>query len=111
MAFAGAGAVFDHTFDTWVTSVALTGGKIRWKFDCSTNFPFHPGLCDCEAMSKIIFEILDEDTEGEFVAHALGYSIVTQADTWEELLTKVRDAVRCHFEEGEAPRVIRLLPP
>lgn len=55
-------------------------------------------------MSEIIFEIREDETDGGFVARALGHSIVTQADTWEEL----RDAVRCHFEEGQAPGVIRL---
>ena len=59
-------------------------------------------------MKEIIFEILEDDTEGGFVARALGHSIVTQADTWEKLRTQVRDAVRCHFEEGQAPPVIRL---
>jgi len=59
-------------------------------------------------MTEIIFEIREEETEGGFVARALGHSIVTQADTWEELRANVRDAVRCHFEEGQAPRLIRL---
>jgi predicted RNase H-like HicB family nuclease len=59
-------------------------------------------------MSEIIFEIREDETEGGFVARALGHSIVTQADTWEELRANVRDAVRCHFEEGQAPGVIRL---
>jgi len=59
-------------------------------------------------MNEIIFEVREDEAEGGFVARALGQSIVTQADTWEELRTNVRDAVRCHFEEGQAPRVIRL---
>ena len=59
-------------------------------------------------MNEIIFEIHEDEADGGFVARALGHSIVTQADTWEELRTNVRDAVRCHFEEGAAPHVIRL---
>ena len=59
-------------------------------------------------MSEIIFEISEDTSEGGFVARALGHSIVTQADTWQELRSNVRDAVRCHFEDGEAPSVIRL---
>ena len=59
-------------------------------------------------MSEIIFEIREDETEGGFVARALGHSIVTQAETWEELRTNVKEAVRCHFEEGQAPRLIRL---
>ncbi len=59
-------------------------------------------------MNEIIFDIREDETEGGFIARALGHSIVTQADTWEELRVNVRDAVRCHFEEGQGPRVIRL---
>ncbi len=59
-------------------------------------------------MTEIIFEIREDESDGGFVARALGHSIVTQAETLEELRTNVRDAVRCHFEEGKAPPVIRL---
>ena len=58
-------------------------------------------------MKEIIFEVREDETDGGFVARALGQSIVTQADTLEALRTNVRDAVRCHFEEGQAPQVIR----
>jgi hypothetical protein len=57
--------------------------------------------------SEIIFSI-EEDPEGGCVARALGHSILTQAETMEELRTQVRDAVRCHFDEGTRPAVIRL---
>ncbi len=33
---------------------------------------------------------------------------VTEADDVEQLREQVRDAVRCHFEEGEGPTIIRL---
>ena len=59
-------------------------------------------------MNEIIFEVREDEAKGGYVARALGQSIVTQADTWEDLRAKVKDAVRCHFEEGQAPRVIRL---
>ena len=59
-------------------------------------------------MSEIIFEVREDEAEGGFVARALGHSIVTQADTWDELRENVQEAVRCHFDEGEAPRIIRL---
>ena len=59
-------------------------------------------------MSEIVFEITEENSDGGFVARALGHSIVTEADTWEELRANVREAVRCHFDEGKAPAVIRL---
>jgi hypothetical protein len=59
-------------------------------------------------MSELIFEVREDESDGGFVARSLGHSIVTQADTWDELRTKVKDAVRCHFDEGKAPRIIRL---
>lgn len=58
-------------------------------------------------MNEIIF-LIEEAPEGGFAARALGESIFTEAETFEEIPEKVRDAVRCHFEEGKAPRVIRL---
>ena len=59
-------------------------------------------------MSEIIFQITEDDTDGGFIARALGHSIVTEADTWDELRANVREAVLCHFDEGKAPAVIRL---
>ena len=58
-------------------------------------------------MSEIVF-LVEEAAEGGFSARALGESIFTQAETLEELRQQVRDAVRCHFEEGQGPAVIRL---
>ncbi len=58
-------------------------------------------------MKEVIF-IVEEAPEGGYVARALDISIVTEADTLEQLHSQVRDAVRCHFEEGMAPPVIRL---
>jgi hypothetical protein len=58
--------------------------------------------------SEIIFEVAEDESEGGFTASALGYSIVTEADTWAELRANVREAVLCHFDEGKAPAVIRL---
>jgi len=58
-------------------------------------------------MSEIIF-LVEEAPEGGYTARALGHSIFTEADTLEELKEAVQDAVRCHFDEGQQPRVIRL---
>jgi len=38
----------------------------------------------------------------------LGHSIFAQADTLDELKTMLRDAVACHFTNGDKPSVIRL---
>ena len=59
-------------------------------------------------MSEIIFEV-HEAEEGGFWARALGHSIFTQGETWEDLRAMVKDAVACHFEkEPERPKIIRL---
>lgn len=58
-------------------------------------------------MSEIVF-LVEETSEGGFLARALGHSIVTEADDMEALHAAVRDAVQCHFDDGTAPRVIRL---
>ena len=58
-------------------------------------------------MKEIIF-IVEEAPEGGYIARALGASIVTEADDRESLSEMVRDAVKCHFDDGEAPKVIRL---
>jgi len=49
-------------------------------------------------MSEIIF-VVEEAPEGGLIARAVGASIFTQAVTMAELHERVRDAVRCHFEE------------
>lgn len=59
------------------------------------------------AETEIIFSV-EESPEGGYEARALGYSIYTQADTLAELRAMVRDAVSCHFDEDDRPRVIRL---
>jgi hypothetical protein len=57
--------------------------------------------------SEIIFEVV-ESVEGGYEARALSASIFTEAETIPELEEAVHDAVPCHFDEGEAPSVIRL---
>ncbi len=58
-------------------------------------------------MNELIF-LVEEAPEGGFTARALGASIFAEADDWDGLQTHIRDAVRCHFDEGQAPKVIRL---
>ena len=38
----------------------------------------------------------------------MGYGIFTEADDWEHLKHMLRDAVSCHFDDGEAPSMIRI---
>jgi predicted RNase H-like HicB family nuclease len=58
-------------------------------------------------MNELIF-LVEEAPEGGYTARALGESVFTQAETLEELRRNVRDAVQCHFDEGKAPKIIRL---
>ncbi len=58
-------------------------------------------------MSEIIF-LVEPAPEGGYTAQALGHSIFTEANTWDELKMAVQDAVRCHFEEDELPAMVRL---
>ena len=57
--------------------------------------------------TEITFQV-EESAEGGFEASGLGVPIFTEADTVEELRTMVRDAVECHFDPEERPKVIRL---
>lgn len=57
--------------------------------------------------SEIIF-LVEEAPEGGYQARALGHAIFTESDTFEELKKATQDAVQCHFEPGETPRLIRL---
>jgi len=58
-------------------------------------------------MNEIIF-VIEEAAEGGFTARALEHSIFSEAESMETLRDQIRDAVKCHFEEGKAPKMIRL---
>jgi hypothetical protein len=58
-------------------------------------------------MNEIIFEIA-QDADGGFTAEALGESIFSQADSWDELRTNVREAVRAFYFDSAPPASIRL---
>ena len=59
------------------------------------------------AVNELVF-LVEEAPEGGFTARALGAPVFTEADTLDELRQAIRDAVRCHFEAGHEPRVLRL---
>jgi hypothetical protein len=59
------------------------------------------------ADQEIIFTVEDAP-EGGYTARALGHAIFTQGETLEELRQMVRDAVSCHFEKENKPKLIRL---
>jgi hypothetical protein len=59
-------------------------------------------------MNEIIFEVREAE-EGGFWARALGHSIFTQGEDWNDLRTMVKNAVACYFDKAaERPRIIRL---
>ena len=58
-------------------------------------------------MSVVIF-LIEDAPEGGYTARALGYSIYTQADTWDELKQAIQDAIICHFDEPERPALVRM---
>ena len=49
-------------------------------------------------MNEITF-IVEEASEGGYTARALGESIFTEADTWDELKEAALEAIVAHFEE------------
>ena len=56
---------------------------------------------------EIVFQVR-ESPEGGYEARAVGYSIFTQGDDWDDLKYMMRDAVLCHFKDGEVPLSIRV---
>jgi hypothetical protein len=58
-------------------------------------------------MHELVFEVTQE-ADGGYVAEALGESIVTQANTWDELRANVREAVTAFYFDQPAPKRLRL---
>ncbi|KUG25712.1 hypothetical protein ASZ90_004460 [hydrocarbon metagenome] len=58
-------------------------------------------------MNEIIFMVQDS-LDGGLEAKAIGYSIFSEAESMEELKKNIVEAVNCHFDEGEKPKLIRL---
>ena len=58
-------------------------------------------------MIEIIF-VVEEAHEGGLTARALGESIFTEAETFDQLKINVKEAVECHFDADKMPKMIRL---
>jgi hypothetical protein len=56
---------------------------------------------------EIIF-MVEESVDGGFEAHALGFSIFTEAETLVELKKAIKDAVKCHFDDKDTPHIVRM---
>ncbi len=59
-------------------------------------------------MSNEIIFVVEEAPEGGYNARALGESIFTQADDFNTLKDMIREAVLCHFDLGNTPKLIRI---
>jgi predicted RNase H-like HicB family nuclease len=57
--------------------------------------------------SEIIF-VIEEAVEGGYTARALGASIFTEGETLSEVKINIKEALNCHFEEDQMPKIIRL---
>ena len=57
---------------------------------------------------KEVFFLVEEALEGGYTAKALGESIFTEAETLDALRMEIKEAVSCHFEEKDMPKIIRL---
>ncbi len=58
-------------------------------------------------MSEVIF-LVEDAPEGGYTARALGEAIFTEGETLDDLRAHVREAVECHFDAAQRPRLIRL---
>jgi hypothetical protein len=58
-------------------------------------------------MNEIIF-LIEDAPEGGYTARALGESIFTEADDLDAMRANIREAVDCHYEPEEKPKVIHL---
>lgn len=58
-------------------------------------------------MDELVF-LVEVAPEGGFIARALGVPIFTEADNQQTLKEMILDAVRCHYEPEERPRLLRL---
>ena len=58
-------------------------------------------------MTEIHF-VIEEAPEGGYIARAVGADIFTEADDLPMLRERLRDAVLCHFNDGDRPALIRL---
>lgn len=57
---------------------------------------------------KEIFFTINESMDGGYEANAVGHSIYTQCNRYEDLHETIRDAIKCHFDTSEMPSLIYL---
>jgi hypothetical protein len=52
--------------------------------------------------------LVEDAAEGGFCTRALGVPIFTDVKDLNDLRQKVRDAVKCHYDPADRPKLIRL---
>lgn len=68
--------------------------------------PLPVAVLSSRPMAEVTF-LVEDAPEGGFTARAEGFSIFTESESLDDLGAQLRDAVRCHFDEGKAPATIR----
>lgn len=58
-------------------------------------------------MDELVF-VVTQEPDGGFVAEASGESIITEADSWDELRANVREAVAAFYFDRPAPSRLML---
>ena len=58
-------------------------------------------------MTAVIYEVIKSDAVG-YEACALGHSIFSPGEAWDDLKEMARKAVMCHYDEQDSPNAIRL---
>jgi len=59
-------------------------------------------------MTNEILFYVEESLDGGFEASAVNHSIFTQCDEYDDLADTLREAVKCHFDDGQAPSLINV---
>jgi hypothetical protein len=59
-------------------------------------------------LEKEVVFLIEESMDGGYEARALGHPIFTEGESLEEIKESAKDAVRCHFDDEDLPKVIRL---
>ena len=59
-------------------------------------------------MRKELIFLVEDSLDGGYEAKALGTPIFTEAENLNDLKESIRDAIKCHFEDIDLPRIIRL---
>ena len=97
--------VWDHDWERWDRQLEedIKAGRLKFLKEevLEASKQRYQGSPDTE----IAFQVR-ESPDGGYSASAVGQSIITQGDDWDDLIYMMRDAVLCHFDDGEAPQAI-----